>query len=89
MGYQNGQRPDYFDSREDYRLSGIDKPDKEVYADYLQSLLFDCQADLTDLIEDIKRSKSSEELIEAVRFIKATLLEYEREVYPASPDEDE
>ena len=89
MGYQNGQRPDYFDSREDYRLSGIDKPDKEVYAFYLQLLLFDCQADLTDLIEDIKRSKSSEELIEAVRFIKATLLEYEREVYPASPDEDE
>jgi hypothetical protein len=88
MGYQNGQRPDYFDDRETLRLSGIDKPDEEIYQDYLRWLLTDCQTDLTDLIEDIRRAKSPEELIEAIRFIKGTLLQYEKEVYPSSLDEE-
>jgi hypothetical protein len=88
MGYQNKARPDYFEMREDFRLSGIDKSDKEIREEYREWLLADASADLTDLIEDIRLGKSKEDLIENIRFIKATLLEYRREVYPASPDED-
>ena len=83
MGYQEKQRPDYFDMRECLRLSGIDRPDEEIRKDYKLYLLADIQADLTDLIEEVKtRSMSKEELLYALSFIKDTLRQYEKEAYP-------
>jgi len=89
MGYQEKQRPDYFDMREGLRLSGIDKPDEEIRKDYKLYLLADIQADLTDLIEEVKtRSMSKEELLYALSFIKDTLRQYHKEAYPKEDDDE-
>ena len=90
MGYQDNTRPDYFDMREALRLSGIDRPDAELVKQYKLYLLADIQADLTDLIEEVKtRSMSKEELTFALSFIKDTLRQYEKEAYPPEEDDDE
>ena len=62
---------------------------QQFLQEYLQWLLTDANIDLTDLIEDIRLGKSQEQLIENIRFIKATLNQYMKEVYPAPPEEDE
>ena len=89
MGYQEKQRQDYFDMREALRLSGIDRPDEEIRKDCKLYLLADIQADLTDLIEEVKtRSMSKEELLYALSFIKDTLRQYEKEAYPKEDDDE-
>ena len=91
MGYQEKQRPDYFDMREALRLSGIDKPDEEIRKDCKLYLLADIQADLTDLImeiEDSFNSMTQRELLFALQFIKDTLRQYEKEAYPKEDDDE-
>jgi hypothetical protein len=89
MGYQNGERPDFEGVKEGMRWDYPHMTDEEIRQEYRQWLLTDANMDLTDLIEDIRLGKSQEQLIENIRFIKATIVEYMREVYPAPPEEDE
>lgn len=89
MGYQNNERPDYEGVKKEMLWDFPHMTDEEIRQEYLQWLLTDANIDLTDLIEDIRLGKSQEQLIENIRFIKATLNQYMKEVYPAPPEEDE
>jgi hypothetical protein len=89
MGYQNDGRPDYDELKKALLWDFPFMTDEEIRQEYRQWLLTDAQMDLTDLINDIKLGKSQADLIENIQFIKATILQYTREVYPAPPEEED
>lgn len=91
MGYQNKTRPDYFNLREALYLSSVDKSEQKLSEKYRRNLLSDAQFDLSDLIMEIKdnfNSMTQKELLFALEFIRDTLRQYEREVYPQEEKND-
>lgn len=61
------------------------RPDKSNPLD----LLVDARIDLTDIQYWINEGGNPKDIIEAIKFIKETLLEYQRAVYPRNKGEDE